>query len=252
MARIPEEELERLKREVDLASLVRSKNIELKAHGSKDLIGRCPFHQDDSPSFIVTPSKNLFHCLGCGAGGSVIDFVMKHDGVSFRHTVELLRESGPQLFGGATVKVSTVPKLQSPVAFDADDQALFKQVLDYYHERLLQSKPALDYLQSRTITQEAIETFRIGLADRTLGLRLPQKNRRDGAEVRQRLTRLGSTGNPATNTSAAVPSFRLLENRRGDRGLRSTLSASRQAGSTTSPADRIGACSTRKPSIRPK
>jgi len=191
MARIPDEELDRLKREVDLASLVRSKNIELKAHGSKDLIGRCPFHQDDTPSFIVTPSKNLFHCLGCGEGGSVVDFVMKHDGVSFRHAVELLRESGPQLFGGATVKVSTVPKLQSPITFDADDQSLFKQVLDYYHERLLQSKPALDYLQSRTITSEAIETFHIGFADRTLGLRLPQRNRRDGAEVRQRLTKLG-------------------------------------------------------------
>ncbi len=126
MARIPDEELDRLKREVDLASLVRSKNIELKAHGSKDLIGRCPFHKDDSPSFVVTPAKNLFHCLGCGEGGSVVDFVIKHDGVSFRHAVELLRESGPQLFGGATVKVSTVPKLQSPITFDADDQDLFK------------------------------------------------------------------------------------------------------------------------------
>jgi DNA primase len=101
-----------------------------------------------------------------------------------------------------------VPKLQSPVAFDADDQALFKQVLDYYHDRLLQSKPALDYLQSRTITPEAIETFRIGLADRTLGLRLPQKNRRDGAEVRQRLTRLGlyrQSGHEHFNGCAVFP-----------------------------------------------
>ncbi len=208
MARIPDEELDRLKREVDLASLVRSKNIELKAHGSKDLIGRCPFHKDDSPSFVVTPAKNLFHCLGCGEGGSVVDFVIKHDGVSFRHAVELLRESGPQLFGGATVKVSTVPKLQSPITFDADDQDLFKQVLDYYHERLLQSKPALDYLQSRTITQEAIETFQIGFADRTLGLRLPQKNRRDGSQVRQRLTKLGlyrESGHEHFNGCAVFP-----------------------------------------------
>ncbi|MEZ5276981.1 MAG: toprim domain-containing protein [Opitutaceae bacterium] len=78
----------------------------------------------------------------------------------------------------------------------------------YYHERLLQSKPALDYLQSRTITQEAIETFRIGLADRTLGLRLPQKNRRDGAEVRQRLTRLGlyrQSGHEHFNGCAVFP-----------------------------------------------
>ena len=191
MPRIPDEELERLKREVDLASLVRSKNIELKAHGSKDLIGRCPFHQDHSPSFVVTPQKNLFHCLGCGAGGSVIDFVIKHDGVSFRHAVELLRESNPQLFGGGARKVATVPKLESPVAFDADDQKLFSQVLDYYRERLLQSQPALDYLEGRGISREAIQAFGIGLADRTLGLRLPLKNRKAGQAIRKCLTKLG-------------------------------------------------------------
>ena len=206
MPRIPAEELERLKREADLASLVRSKNIELKPHGSKDLIGRCPFHKDDTASFIVTPSKNLFHCMGCGVGGSVIDFVMKHDGVSFRHAVELLREATPQVFGlrpgsgqGGRVKVATVPKLQSPIAIpalsssngEADEQALFKQTLDYYHERLLATPAALEYLDWRGIGREAIEAFGIGFADRTLGLRLPQKNRRDGAAVRERLTKLG-------------------------------------------------------------
>src|SRR5271165_854761 len=92
MSRIPEDELERLKRETDLAALVRAKGIELHPHGTGHLAGRCPFHQDDTPSFIVTPGKNLFHCLGCGAGGSVIDFVMKHDGLSFRHAVEVLRD----------------------------------------------------------------------------------------------------------------------------------------------------------------
>ena len=191
MARIPEEELERLKREVDLASLVRSKNIELKPHGSKDLIGKCPFHDDGSPSLVLTPHKNLFHCMGCGAAGSVIDFVMKHDGVSFRHAVELLREATPQVFGGEARKVATVPKLESPVAFDADDHALFRQTLDYYHERLLATPSAMEYLEGRGIDREAIGVFGIGFADRTLGLRLPQKNRKDGAAVRERLTKIG-------------------------------------------------------------
>jgi len=191
MARIPDDELEWFKREVDLAALVRSKGIELKPHGSKDLIGCCPFHDEKTASFVVTPAKNLFHCMGCGAGGSPIDFVMRHDGVSFRHAVELLREQSPKVFGGSAAKVSTVPKLESPVSFDADDHALFRQVLDYYRERLLQSKPALEYLEGRGISREAVEAFGIGFADRTLGLRLPHKNRKDGAEIRERLTKLG-------------------------------------------------------------
>ena len=55
-------------------------------------IGRCPFHDDRTPSLVVTPAKNLWHCLGaCQAGGTVIDWVMKAEGVSFRHAVELLQ-----------------------------------------------------------------------------------------------------------------------------------------------------------------
>jgi len=81
MPRIPESEIERIKHETDLAALVRSRGIELKPHGSKDLAGKCPFHQDDQPSFIVTPDKGLFHCMGCGAAGNCIQFVQKFDGV---------------------------------------------------------------------------------------------------------------------------------------------------------------------------
>ena len=192
MARIPEDELEKLKREVDLASLVRSKNIELKPHGSKDLLGQCPFHQDDKPSFVVTPSKNLFHCMGCGEGGSVIDFVMKHDGVSFRHAAELLREQNPALFGGSTLTKTTIPKLECPLSTEADEQTLFRQVLDYYHERLKQSPAALDYLRSRGIVgEDVLKVFNIGLSDRTLGLRLPMKNRKEGAALRENLTKIG-------------------------------------------------------------
>jgi DNA primase len=90
MARIPEEELERLKREVSVERLVATRGVELKAHGS-NLIGLCPFHDDREPSLVITAAKNLWHCLGaCQTGGSVIDWVMKAEGVSFRHAVELL------------------------------------------------------------------------------------------------------------------------------------------------------------------
>src|SRR5208283_2090094 len=91
MARIPDEEIERLKREVSLQRLVEARGIELSRHGAY-LLGLCPFHDDHDPSLIVSPKKNLWHCLGaCQTGGSVIDWVMRAQGVSFRHAVELLR-----------------------------------------------------------------------------------------------------------------------------------------------------------------
>src|SRR5580658_4258290 len=170
MPRIPEAELEQIKRGTDLAALVRAKGIELKPHGNGHLAGRCPFHEEKTPSFIVTPGKNLFHCLGCGAGGTVIDFVMKHDGLSFRHAVEVLRSGQASVLVSTTTptKKATVPKLPPPVAYDADDQALLRQVLDYYHERLKQTPAALDYLKKRGLgSEEALATFKLGFADRT-------------------------------------------------------------------------------------
>ncbi len=91
MARIPETEIERLKNEVSVERLVEAWGIELKKSG-KDWLGRCPFHEDDTASLVVTPAKNLWHCFGCGIGGGPLDWVMKRQGVSFRHAVELLRE----------------------------------------------------------------------------------------------------------------------------------------------------------------
>ena len=89
MARVPEAELERLKREVDLAELVRRSGVALSRRG-EDLVGLCPFHDDTEPSLVVSPKRHLWHCLGaCQAGGSVIDWVMRSEGVSFRQAVEL-------------------------------------------------------------------------------------------------------------------------------------------------------------------
>ena len=74
MARIPQEELERLKKEIPLQRLAEARGVTLTRHGA-DLIGLCPFHKDREPSLVITPSKNLWHCLGaCQAGGSMIDW----------------------------------------------------------------------------------------------------------------------------------------------------------------------------------
>lgn len=97
MARIPEAEIERLKSEVSVERLAEARGIKLTRKGT-DLVGLCPFHDDKEPSLVITPSKNLWHCLGaCRTGGSVIDWVMKCQGVSFRHAVELLRAEHPSL-----------------------------------------------------------------------------------------------------------------------------------------------------------
>ncbi len=214
MARIPDEEITRIKREADLAALVRSRGIELRNHGSKDLIGRCPFHDDnDSPNFIISPAKGLYHCMACGAAGNAIQFVEKFDGVSFRHAFELLANGGKAAFENAPArrtKQATVPKLPCPLDVDADDGTLLDQVSDYYHQRLGQSQAALDYLAGRGLDDQAlVERFRIGFADRTLGLRLPEKNRRDGAALRSRLQELGvfrkTSGHEHFNGSIVFP-----------------------------------------------
>ena len=91
MARIPEQEVERLKKEISVERLAEGRGVKLTRQGA-DLIGKCPFHDDRTPSLVITPAKNLWHCLGaCNAGGDVIEWVMRAEGVSFRHAVELLK-----------------------------------------------------------------------------------------------------------------------------------------------------------------
>ncbi len=215
MARIPEAEIERLKNEVAVERLVEASGIELKKSG-KDWIARCPFHEDDTASLVVTPAKNLWHCFGCGAAGGPIDWVMKLRGISFRHAVEQLREGIPSLAAkdGGAVRVpasSSVKALAAPVAFDADDQALLNQTVGYYHERLQAAPDALAYLDARGLAHpELVSTFRLGLADRSLGLRLPDKNRKAGADIRARLQKIGlyrDSGHEHFNGSLVVPVF---------------------------------------------
>ena len=124
MARIPEDEVERLKREVAVQRLAEARGIKLHRHGA-DLLGLCPFHDDRNPSLVITPAKNLWHCLGeCNTGGTAIDWVMKAIGISFLHAVELLREDHLPLVAEPIqpVKHGTVRKLPPPVERDADDR----------------------------------------------------------------------------------------------------------------------------------
>jgi len=219
MGRIPEEEIERLKRDLYLEHLCRVYGVELKKHGATDLIGRCPFHDDHEPSFVVTPSKNLWHCLGaCQQGGSVIDFVMKAEGgVSFRHAVDLLRDRFPQFIASGerrelrTTKRATIPKLENPFEDLAENHEVLVQVVDFYHRTLKESPEALAYLKERGLeSSELIDRHKLGFANRSLGYRLPAKNRQAGAELRGRLQELGvlrGTGHEHFNGSLVVPIF---------------------------------------------
>jgi len=212
--KIPDEEIERIKREVDLTDFIKSKGVEFKRHTATDIKCRCPLpgHQDEDPSFIVTPHKRLWHCMGCGKGGSVIDFVMHYEGVSFYHAFHLLKDGSAKALMSPEPgpKTATVPKLAPPVDFTADDQTLFHQVLDYYHGQLKQSPMALEYLTRRGLAcEEAMKAFRLGYADRSLGLRLPHQNRKDGKEIRERLKKIGilrqQTGHEHFNGCVVFP-----------------------------------------------
>src|SRR6202453_1373231 len=219
MARITDEALERLKREVSLARLIEAQGLKLTTQG-KDLACRCPWHEgDDTPSCIVSPKTNLWHCFGCDAGGSVIDWVMRSHRVSFRHACELLAKQHPALAAAsaisatpATVKLSQ-GKLRAAQSFslDAGDQALLDQVIEFYHTTLKSSPEALEYLEKRGLgSMELIEHFRLGYANRTLAYRLAPKQYKAGAEMRTALQRVGilrDSGHEHFNGSIVVPVF---------------------------------------------
>jgi len=213
MARIPEAEVERLKKEISVQRLAEARGIKLTRHGA-DLLGKCPFHDDRTPSLVITPAKNLWHCLGaCNAGGTVIDWTMRANGVSFRHAVELLRSDHLPVAAAPIqpVQKSRVPVLPAPVAREADDRVLLLQVVDFYSETLKQSPEAMKYLASRGLqSSEIIDRFKLGFANRTLGYRLPAKDRIAGGEMRRRLQKVGilrESGHEHFNGSIVIPVF---------------------------------------------
>jgi DNA primase len=210
MARIPAEEIERLKKDVPVRQLAEARGIALQGQGA-NLLGRCPFHVDKTPSLVITPEKNLWHCLGaCQAGGGPIDWVMRANGVSFRHAVELLRADRSLAAGvGEPVKISRTRKLAAPVAPDAAAGELLNQVVDFYHQTLLESPEALAYLAKRGLSDpEMIARFKLGFANRTLGYRLPARRVKAGADLKGRLEDIGilrESGHEHFNGSIVVP-----------------------------------------------
>ena len=208
MPRLSDAELNTIKSRVSLLRLIESQGYELKREGN-DYVMRCPFHEEQTASMKITPGNNLFHCFGCDAGGSVIDWVMKTQGVSFRHAVEILRTDSSLAAESLNAKVTTVRKLASPLSEDADKQTALQQVIGYYHDTLKKSPEALEYLKARGLDDvELIDHFKLGFANRSLGLHLPQKNRKAGAVMRGLLQEVGiyrDSGHEHFNGSLVMP-----------------------------------------------
>jgi DNA primase catalytic core len=215
MARIPDSEIERLKREVSLLRLLESQGHRLVKQG-KDWACRCPWHEgDDTPSCVVTVKSNLWHCFGCAAGGSVIDWVMRSQRVSFRHACELLLKESPAVAAPEAAPRGAAKWTNARPAEDwheaEDDQRALDDAIGYYHETLQQSPEALAYLGKRGLHDPAlIARFRLGFANRTLGYRLPAKQTIAGAAVRAQLQRVGilrESGHEHFNGSLVIPVF---------------------------------------------
>jgi DNA primase catalytic core len=214
MPYVPPEEKERIKREVSIERLAEARGIKLHRSG-KELIGLCPFHDDRNPSLNIDPAKNVWNCKGaCGEGGDVILWVMRAEGVSFHHALELLkRDYAPSV--GPVVKVATVPKLPPLIDVSADDKRLLGTVVDYYNETLKLSPEAQRYVVKRGLeSSEIIDRFKLGYANRTLCLHLPASNRAAGEAQRTRLKALGvlrnqKPGHEHFNGSLVIPVFNL-------------------------------------------
>lgn len=171
MPRISDTEIETLKARIDLPALIESRGITLKKRGSQ-YVARCPFHEEKTPSFSVTPAKRLWHCLGCKQGGDVIRFVELIDRVSFRTAYQHLH----QLHGNAAPLAAAAAAPSAPALTLSTRVKLLTRVAAFYHRRFLDTPEGLRYLTKvRGIHDVSLfKTFHIGLSDGSLLEALPQ------------------------------------------------------------------------------
>ncbi|MCB1274971.1 DNA primase [Prosthecobacter sp.] len=161
MSRIPEETIQQVIAATDIVALV-GRSVKLRKAGT-NYLGLCPFHNERTPSFNVSPSRGTYHCFGCGAGGSAIRFVMEHDGMSFVEAVKRLADA-------AGIRVEEE-------VWDANAEAEAKQrslllranreAAEWFHLLLMKHKlaaPAREYLKSRGISAEMAKRWQMGYA----------------------------------------------------------------------------------------
>ena len=154
---IPEHKVQEIREANDVFDLV-SSYVTLKKKG-RNYFGLCPFHQEKSPSFSVNPEKQIFHCFGCGVGGNVFTYMMRHEGMSFPEAVKFLAQRA-----GIPLEFEEIDESASRA-----NESLYyinEFAARFFKETLFASsgKAALQYLKARGFSQDDIETFGIGLA----------------------------------------------------------------------------------------
>lgn len=159
MQRYSDEIIDEVRQTNDIVDIV-SQYVHLKRSG-RNFFGLCPFHNEKSPSFSVSPDKQIFHCFGCGVGGNVFTFLMKIEGINFVEAVQTLAErSNIQLptleSNGDSAKELLKSKVYKVNEFTAN----------YYHQNLYEpkSKIAQEYIKKRKLTNETLKSFQIGFS----------------------------------------------------------------------------------------
>jgi DNA primase len=158
--RIAEEKINQIRQSVDIVDVI-GEYVQLKKQG-RNYFGLCPFHGENSPSFSVSPDKQIFHCFGCGAGGNVFSFLMDLEGYSFIESAVILADK-------ANIELSVDPSNLGSEKKVSDDVQLMLDAHDllrkFYHHLLVNTKEgqeALEYLLKRGFTIESIKKFQIG------------------------------------------------------------------------------------------
>jgi DNA primase len=157
---IPESFVQELLARIDVVDVV-GRYVQLRKGGA-NLLGLCPFHNEKSPSFTVSPTKQFYHCFGCGAHGSAISFLIEHTGASFPEAVRSLASSA-----GMTVpEESRSPKQRAADKRRKEEVSRHQQVLDmaqaHYLRELKQSQTAIRYLKQRGLSGEIAARFGLG------------------------------------------------------------------------------------------
>ena len=152
---------EEVKRAVDIVELI-GQSVQLRRTG-QNYVGLCPFHQEKDPSFTVSPSKQIFHCYGCGKGGDVLTFWMEYHKVSFPEALRDLAERYHVPLPRGSVTAEDKEKWSERASLLKVNEF----ACEHYHRLLVESpkgKPGRAYLEGRGITEEVIATFRLGYA----------------------------------------------------------------------------------------
>ena len=147
--------LEDIKSRLDIVDFV-SDYVQLKKAG-QNWQGLCPFHQEKTPSFMVSRSKQIFHCFGCGAGGDVITFLLKHDSLSFHEAVTILAKK-------AGIPLDAIKRDPKKIEKDELVRKALHEAGRFFAINLKNSKDAESYIKGRGVSLESIELFQLGYA----------------------------------------------------------------------------------------